>query len=132
MNDKETSIHELINLLKTIEPTLKKESKTMMLVDSFGSKKSYKNKKKRKITKQKEGATKKKAKETSSKGTCFHCGKKGHWKGNCKAYMESKKKVAYGAPSSSGIYVIEVSNVSHNNLWVLDIGYGSYAMVCRA
>ena len=122
MNDKETSIHELINLLKTIEPTLKKESKTMMLVDSFGSKKSYKNKNKRKITKQKEGATKKKSKETSSKGTCFQCGKKGHWKGNCKAYMESKKKVAYDAPSSSGIYVIEVSNVSHNNLWVLDIG----------
>ena len=50
MNDKETSIP-LINLLKTIESTLKKESKIMMLVDSFGSKKSSMNKKKRKITK---------------------------------------------------------------------------------
>ena len=46
MNDKESSIPELSNLLKTVEPTLKNEGKTMMLVDSFGSK----NKKKRKIT----------------------------------------------------------------------------------
>ena len=88
----------------------------MMLVDSYGSKKGYKNKKKRKITKQKGGATKKKAKETSSKGRCFHCGKEGHWKRNCKAYLESKKRVACDAPISSGIYVIEVNIVSHGNL----------------
>ena len=76
MNDKETSLPELINLLKTIEPTFKNEGKVVLLVDSFDSKKSSKNKKKRKITKQKGGVAKKKAKETSSKGTCFHCGKK--------------------------------------------------------
>ena len=74
MNDKETSIPEHVNLLKIIEPTLKKEGKTVMLVDSSNSKKSSKNKKKRKITKQKGGTAKKKAKETSSEGTCFHCG----------------------------------------------------------
>ena len=112
MNNKETSIPELINLLKTFESTLKKEGKTMMLMDSSGFKKSYKNKKKRKITKQKGGAAKKKAKETSSKGTCFHCGKDGHWRRNYKAYMESKNKVASDAPTSSSIYVIEVNIVS--------------------
>ena len=58
MNDKETSILELINLLKIVESTLKKEGKTVMLVDSFSSKSN----KKRKITKQKGGV----AKETSS------------------------------------------------------------------
>ena len=78
MNDKETTIPELINLLKTVEPTLVKEGKTVMLVNSFSSKKGSKNKKKRKITKQKGRAAKKKAKETTSKGTCFHCGKEGH------------------------------------------------------
>ena len=83
MNDKETTIPELINLLiKTIEPTLMKEGKTVMLVNSSSSKKSSKNKKKRKIPKQKGGVAKKKVKETSSKGTCFHCGKEGHWKRN--------------------------------------------------
>ena len=55
MKNKETSVPEHINLLKIVEPTLKKEGKTVMLVDPSGSKKSYKNKKKRKITKQKGG-----------------------------------------------------------------------------
>ena len=126
MNDKETFIPELINLLKTVEPTLKNEGKTVMLVDSSGSKNSSKNKKKRKVTKKKGGAAKKKAKDTFSKGTCFHCGKGGHWKRNFKACMESKKKVAYDAPSSSGIYVIEINTVSRENLWVLDTGCGSH------
>ena len=40
--------------------------------------------------------------------------------------MESKKKVAYDAPSSSSIYVIEVNNVSQDNFWVLDTGCGSH------
>ena len=40
--------------------------------------------------------------------------------------MESKKKVTYDAPSSSGIYVIEVNTVSRDNLWVLDTGCGSH------
>ena len=54
MNDKETTIPELINLLKTVEPTLMKEGKIVILVNCSSSK----NKKKRKITKQKGGATK--------------------------------------------------------------------------
>ena len=106
MNDKETTIPELINLLKTVEPTLVKEGKTVMLMNSSSSKKGSKNKKKRKITKKKGGGggggAKKKVKETSSKGACFHCGREGHWKRNCKAYMESKKKVACDAPTPSG------------------------------
>ena len=78
MNDKETFIPELINLLKIVEPISMKEGKYVMLVNSSCSKKGSKNKKKRKITKQKGGTAKKKVKETSSKGTCFHCGKEGH------------------------------------------------------
>ena len=126
MNDKETTIPELINLLKIVEPTLVKEGKTVMLVNSSSSRKGSKNKKKRKITKKKGVAAKKKVKEASSKGTCFHCGKEGHWKRNCKAYMESKKKVACDAPTPSGIYVIEVNTVSYGNLWELDTGCGSH------
>ena len=126
MNDKETTISELINLLKTAEPTLMKEGKTVMLVKSSNYKKGSKSKKKRKIIKQKGGAAKKKVKETSLKRACFHCGNEGHWKRNCKAYMESKKKVAYDASTPSGIYVIEVSTVSYGNLWVLDTGCGSH------
>ena len=60
--------------------------------------------------------TKKKGKETVPKETCFHCGQVGHWKRNCKAYLESKKKLACDAPSFSGIYVIKINIVSHGNL----------------
>ena len=62
MNDKETTIPELINLLKTIKPTLKKGGKTVMLMDSSGFKKDSKNNKKRKATKAKGGVAKKKEK----------------------------------------------------------------------
>ena len=56
MNDKETSIPEMINLLKIVEPTLMKEGNTVMLVNSSSSKKGSKNKRKIKRTKQKGGA----------------------------------------------------------------------------
>ena len=67
----------------------------------------------------------KKAKETSLKETCFYCGQIGHWKRNYKTYLELKKKVACDAPSSLGIYVIEINNVSPNNTWVYDTSCGS-------
>ena len=74
---------------------------------------------------------KKKGKETtpkgtSSKGICFHCGQDGHWKRNCKAYLESENKVACDAPSSSGIYAITANTVSLNNIWVCDTSCGTY------
>ena len=74
---------------------------------------------------------KKKGKETTRKGTsskdiCFHYGQDGHWKRNCKAYLESKNKVACDAPSSSGIHVIMVNTVSLYNIWVCDTSCGSY------
>ena len=81
MNNKETSIRELINLLKIVEhtlPTLNKKAKTMMLVGCSDSKKSSTNKKKETPLKAKGGVTKKKAKEAPTKGTCFHCGQDGH------------------------------------------------------
>ena len=75
MQSKETSIPELINLLKKVKLTLKNEAKTVMLLDSSASKKSSKNNnKKKKPIKAKQGVTKKKVKEATPKGTCFHYG----------------------------------------------------------
>ena len=48
MSSKGTSIPELINLLMTVEPTLKKEANTVVLMDFSTSKKSSKNEKKKK------------------------------------------------------------------------------------
>ena len=52
MNNIESSIPKLINLLKIVEPTLKKESKVVMLMDTSRSK----NKKKKKSMKPVGGA----------------------------------------------------------------------------
>ena len=70
-----------------------------MLVDSSGSKKISKNKKKKKLMKVKGGVTKK-ATEKAPKGICFHYGQDGQWRRNCKAYLGSLKKKASNSPST--------------------------------
>lgn len=86
MNGKMHTIREIIMLLKGTEHTFKLEGKSVLFVESAGSKKGYKNKK-RKVIEPKGGAPKKK-KEPAPKDTCFHYGKDGHWKRNCKVYLE--------------------------------------------
>ena len=133
MNNLSSTIPELINMLKTAEDSIKKNHKAVMLVHSSKpSKKKGKNKKSKQPVKA-QGGVKKRAKpvaekETNSERTCFHCGKSGHWKRNCKVYLESLKKEKHGDASTSGIYVIEVNtNTAFNNQnWVLDTGCGSH------
>ena len=56
---------------------------------------------------------------------CFFCQKPGHWKRNCKLYMEDLKKQKKGAEAStSGIYVIGVH--FSTTTWVLDTACGSH------
>ena len=66
----------------------------------------------------------KKSKEP--KGVCFQCGKEGHWKRNCKEYLESlmSRKKEHTDASTSGIYTIEICSISSKSLWVLDTGCG--------
>ena len=126
MNNIMSTISELINLIEAVESSLRKEKMHVMLMDSSSSKNNSKNKKISKFTHVEGGVAEKKAKETAPKGTCFHCVKDGHWKRNCKAYLESKKKVACDAPSSSSIYVIKVNIISPDNIRVYDAGCGSH------
>ena len=59
-------------------------------------------------------------------GVCFHCNKPGHWKRNCKLYLdELKKKKSNETTSSSGIYVVEI-NLSTYTSWEFDTGCGSH------
>ena len=46
--------------------------------------------------------------------------------GIAKAYLKSLKKKASDAPSTSGMFIIEVNIVSHDNLWVLDTSCDSH------
>ena len=74
MNKIEVTIPELINMLKTAEPSIKKDQKAIMLVDSSSKRKSQGKKKKKKMTMKPKGGVKKK----DAKGQCFHCNKSGH------------------------------------------------------
>ena len=51
-------------------------------------------------------------------------GQAGHWKRNCKGYLEDLKKKG-NKISTSGIHVIEV-NLSISSSWVLDTGCASH------
>ena len=104
MNKITTTIPELINMLKTAEDAIKKQSsKSVMVVGSSTPYKSYKKKVNKKVTTGAQGGVSKKGKQgvavptavgkrATSEGTCFHCGGTGHCKRNCKAYLESLKK----------------------------------------
>ena len=68
-----------------------------------------------------------KAKEPKE-GQCFFCNELGHWKRNCKLYLEDLKKNKGSETTSLGIYVIEF-NLSTFVSWVLDIDCGSHICV---
>ncbi|CAA0811079.1 Unknown protein, partial [Striga hermonthica] len=104
MHNMETSLPELVNMLKTAESTIKKDKPVLLFGSSFGSKtlKSKKRKGKGKVpnkSNKKANNNKDKNKEKvnpQSNHECYYCGKTGHWKRNCKEYLASLK--------SSGIY----------------------------
>ena len=58
---------------------------------------------------------------------CFHYGRTGHWKRNCKDYLESAKK-KHNDASTLSIYVIKINTsiTNDNRIWVLDTRCGSH------
>ena len=124
MNAMERTLSELKSMLFTAQEDMK-TSKSVMLVDATSSKKGKgKNKAKAKskpkaqnVLKASGGVSK------DGKVVCFYCGKSGHWRRHCKAFLASKKKNY--APSSSGMFMIEV-NLSPVTSWVMDTGCGSH------
>ena len=60
-----------------------------------------------------------------NEGTCDFCNEPGHWKRNCKLYLDDLKKKKGSATTSSGIHIIEI-NLSPSDSWVLDTGSGSH------
>ena len=61
----------------------------------------------------------------AKKGNCFYWDEIGHWKRNCKAYLEELKKNKGNQTSTSSIFVIEL-NLSTSTSWVLDTRCGSH------
>ena len=129
MNKLKMSLPELANMLTNAEPNIKKEKGQVMVVESSGARKKRpkKNKvQKAKATKPNKGIKKNKV----AKGKCHFCGKEGHWKRNCKAYLASLKEKKYTYASTSGIFMIEMfSSVTSYSTWVLDTSCGSHICI---
>ena len=128
MNEMEKSISELHTMLKIVEHNIKSKPGHVLMVQN---RKGFKNKGKSKGKgKGKSNAQPKPKPEPNAKapkeGVCFFCNEHGHWKRNCKLYLEElNKKKKTGETSSSCIYVILI-NISPSSSRVLDIGCGSH------
>ncbi|XP_017240672.1 uncharacterized protein LOC108213390 [Daucus carota subsp. sativus] len=110
MNEIDKTPTELLAMLRTAEANMKKaEPASIMMVGNKGKAKGkgkWKGKKKIGSTSApKPKANPKQAlklKGAIAKGDCHFCGKPGHWKRNCHAYLEDLKKKKAAAASDSG------------------------------
>ncbi|OMO97034.1 hypothetical protein CCACVL1_04694 [Corchorus capsularis] len=135
MNEIDKPLPKLLSMLRTAEANMKKAKPNTILMVKKGKKKAE-GKFKPKVndnkvagkSKQIVAALKPKG-GVIKEGSCFHCCETGHWKRNCKVYLEELKKKRKGSETStSGIYVIEV-NLSTSTSWVLDTRCGSHVCV---
>ena len=134
MNEIDKTLPQLLSMLRTAETNVKKAKPNAILMVQKDKSKAKgkamgKNKKGQKPKgKSKPNSTLKPKGGVPKEGNCFHCGETGHWKRNCKIYLEELKKKKGSETSAPGIYVIEV-NLSTSSSWVLDTGCGSHICV---
>ena len=99
MNKLNISLSELLNMWKTVESHFKGEKTLVLLIDKINKKKGKKGSKKK--LNPKADIFKKKI---FTKGTCYHCGKDGYWKRNCKEYLTTVKQK--GTNVAKDLYMI--------------------------
>ncbi|KAL4599345.1 hypothetical protein ACB092_11G120000 [Castanea dentata] len=123
MNKKIYSLSELMNELVAAEGILGTSSVEANVGEASTSQPKSKGKDKKK---KKKDFTKKDGKQIAlgvankgkkTKGKCFHCGEKGHWKRNCPTYKASKNK---GMKSSFLLEICLVQNPTDS--WCVDSG----------
>ena len=137
MHGAEKGLNELCGMLKTAEANIKKQVGGQVL--AVQNKPNFKRKKGW-------GKKKGKAKDEISKpappapkagppadAKCFHCGKNGHWKRNCKLYLASLEKDGGSKGTPAHTLVVYVTDIflanSYINSWVFDTG--SVAHICN-
>ncbi|RVW21514.1 Retrovirus-related Pol polyprotein from transposon TNT 1-94 [Vitis vinifera] len=126
MNHKKCNLTELLNELQSYETLIDDKGGKANIAEAnavVGKASSSRNKKKRNVEKSKgqEKIQKKKRKvvEPKPKGKCFHCNQDGHWKRNCKKYLdELKQKKKQG---KLDLLVMETCLVENDfSSWIID------------
>ncbi|KAI5391914.1 hypothetical protein KIW84_076639 [Lathyrus oleraceus] len=91
------SLPELLAMLRTAEQNLKSKGKSILMIgngkrqNKRPTKQGDKGKGKEVAKPKPIVAAMKPSGGIAKEGTCFHCGKIGHWKRNCPKYLEDKK-----------------------------------------
>ena len=95
-------------MLKIAESHFKSDKANLFLVDKKKKMAKDKDSKKNKrLNPEGSNFKRKKVKKIFKDGTCFHYGKQGDWKKDCKSYLASVKPNVDGA--SKGLYMIQTS-----------------------
>ena len=113
------TLPELLNMLREVESTIRKEKPVLYTSETRKKRKAEKFLKKGKGKGRPGKARVAKKDPTKDKGQCFHCGKDGHRKRNCKKYLAEKAKQKLGEASSTFMISLHLSD-SYDNTWVLD------------
>ncbi|XP_074574616.1 uncharacterized protein LOC141831078 [Curcuma longa] len=93
MNEIDKPLPEMLSMLRTAEANLKKtKTSNVLMVNKGKGKWKPKGKGKTQAKGKVKSSTRKPKGGVPKEGTCFHCGETGHWKRNCKGYLEDLKK----------------------------------------
>ena len=96
INKLEVTLPKLLNMLREAASTIKKEKLVLCTGETKKKRKSKKSLKKGKGKGRPGKAKVAKKDPTKDKGQCFHFGKDGHWKRNCKEYLVERRNRSLG------------------------------------
>ena len=135
MNHKKCNLTELLNELQSYETLIDDKGGKANIAEAnavVGKASSSRNKKKRNVRNQKDKKKiqnkKGKVVEPKRKGKCFHCNQDGHWKRNCKKYLdELKQKKKQG---KLDLLVMETCLVENDfSSWIIDSGASNHVCI---